>query len=96
MSRRTYLLENNTVLKVPIKGREQAGIAQNKNEFECYNLAKSLGLSCFPEVLSINDNGTELVSKYAKTIKDDYELSSYLELKKQIYLIMVYIHGQIN
>lgn len=79
MSRRTYLLENNTVLKVPIKGREQTGIAQNKNEFECYNLAKSLGLSCFPEVLSVNDNGTELVSKYAKTIKDDYELSSYLE-----------------
>ena len=79
MSRRTYLLENNTILKVPIEGREQAGIAQNKNEFECYNLAKSLGLSCFPEVLSISEDGTELVSNYAETIKDDYELSSYLE-----------------
>ena len=78
MSRKTYSLGKGRVLKVPIEGREEAGIIQNRNEIECYANSVNLGLNCFPKIISLSEDGKELVAQQANIISSETELNMFL------------------
>lgn len=80
MTRRVYSLNSKMCIKIPIEGREDATILQNKAEFENMNLAFSNNLACFPRVYKLSDNGKELVMQKCESLPNNGLLES--EAKK--------------
>lgn len=62
MTRRAFERDGKCV-KLPVPGREDAAVGQNRAEYRNFVLARSLGLVCFPEAYSISEDGTELVEE---------------------------------
>ena len=70
-SRMAWSFGDGTCLKMPIKVRLEAGIWQNKLEYENFELAEKEGLVCFPKAIDHNRNFTKIVVEECSLIEDD-------------------------
>lgn len=75
-TRVAYSLGNGWCEKVPIKGREEAGIIQNKTEYENFKLGAKFG--CFPKVKSHSRDFSRIVVEECAPICD-FDLMKYFE-----------------
>ena len=83
-TRIAYSLENGWCEKVPIKGREEAGIIQNKIEYENFKLGAKF--NCFPKIKSHNKDFSSIIVEECSPIDESFLLkyfeTGYLKIVK--------------
>lgn len=57
---RCVYVDDGICLKMPLPGRVDAGILQNREEFKLCKLAEELGFTCLPKAFSLDNDGHDL------------------------------------
>ena len=83
-SRSVWSLGNKTCVKIPIEDRKEAGILQNKLEYENFKLGEAEDLHCFPKAISHNEDFSEIIVEECRHIKNDSELIDSFSFPEEI------------
>ena len=75
MSRRVFSISTHRCQKVPVEGREEAAILQNRAEAANIQFAVKNHLKCFPVVYSVSSDGMKLTMQKCQPVQSNDDIS---------------------